>query len=334
MASTYFELTDGAVLVGITITEVDGALRFDLNVLDDTGTIGDLNGLFFDVSDGAILDGLSFEGTDLTGTVVKEDSVTKVDSYNNVNGEVVKEYDKFDVGVQFGTQGMAQDDIQSTSFTLSSDSGDLTIDSFLSQDFAVRLTSVGEIDGSRDGSVKIGGTAPDEPLPEDPDPVNVAVNDTLTVDEDEGFEFFGGTDTLDDGSDSLLDNDLTDADPYAGVVTAVNDTPLDGSVTVAGSNGGLLKVNADGSFDFSAEDDFEFLATGETATTQFTYEIEGGSTALVDVIVNGYSAPTGGPDDEAYPDDTPPPPGDDDYVDVIDPLPPLDGGIYIEDGLI
>lgn len=334
MASTYFELTNGAVLVGITIAEVDGALRFDLNVLDDTGTIGDLNGLFFDVSDGAILDGLTFEGTDLTGTVVKEDAVTKVDSYNNLNGEVVKEYGKFDVGVQFGTQGIGSDDIRSTSFTLSGDS-DLTLDDLLSQDFAVRLTSVGEIDGSRDGSVKLGGTAPDEPLPEDPVTVNIAVNDTLTVDEDEGFEFFGGTDTLDDGSDSLLDNDLTDADPYAGVVTTVNDTPLDGSVTAAGSNGGLLKVNADGSFDFSAEDDFEFLVTGETATTQFTYEIEGGSTALVDVIVNGYSAPGGGPDDEAYPDDTPPPPpGDDDYVDVIDPLPPLDGGMFIDDALI
>lgn len=60
------------------------------------------------------------------------------------------------------------------------------------------------------------------------------------------------------------------------------------------------------------------------------------STALVDVIVNGYSAPGGDPDDEAYPgDDMPPPPGDDeDYVDVIDPLPPLDGGMYIDDAII
>lgn len=106
--------------MGVTIAEQsDGSLLFDLDVLDDTGVIGDLNGLFFDLADDSITDSLSVTGADLTGENIKANSVSKVDAYNNVNGEVVKEDGKFDIGVQFGTAGIGTDDIRSTSFSLS-----------------------------------------------------------------------------------------------------------------------------------------------------------------------------------------------------------------------
>jgi hypothetical protein len=294
-----FEITDGAVKVAVTVTEMaDGTLKFDINVLDDTGVIGDLNGLFFDLADDSIADTLVVSGDeDLTGSKIDANSVTKVDSFNNVNGEVVKEDGRFDVGVQFGTQGIATDDIQSTSFYLgTSDGSSLSIADIYNQDFAVRLTSVGEIDGSRDGSVKISGTSDGEITdPEPPTPTNEAVNDSMTVSNEETFNAGGFPDPLDNFQFSLLENDTSNGtDPYAGEVTAANGTEWEEGLIVSGSNGGLLLVNADGTVDFSANGEFDYLVGEETANTQFTYTIEGGSTATLDVSVFVFDDTGGG----------------------------------------
>ena len=56
MASSTFIIA-GDVNVSVTITEVDGSLQFDVNVLDDTGMIGDLNALFFDLADDSLTPG-------------------------------------------------------------------------------------------------------------------------------------------------------------------------------------------------------------------------------------------------------------------------------------
>lgn len=323
MAALYFELSDATITVGVNITENDdGTLTFQLDVLTDTGSIGDLNGLFFDVLDATLLNGLSVSGDDITGTAIKEDGVTKVDSYNNINGEVAKDYGKFDMGVQFGTSGMAQDDIQSTSFTLSHDTMDLSLDNFLAQDFAVRLTSVGEIDGSRDDSVKIGGTAPEEPTTDDEVPVHTATNDSLTVFDDEEFNAPGMPDVLDDSSLSVLNNDITDDGAYTGIVTGANGGDFTGSIIVEGSNGGLLQVYDNGFVDFSANGEFGGLVGGESELTQFTYTIEGGSTATVDVFVFGFDHPDDEEDDEVFVGD----PGDDE-VGGGDDI-PMDDEIY------
>ncbi len=168
MAEMTFQLT-GDVNVSVTVSELsDGTLQFDLVVLDDTGSIGDLNGLFFDIADDGMVDGLMVSGADVTDSAFNANRVTKVDGYNNVNGEVTGDYGKFDGGVQFGTSGIGVDDIRETSFILSHEGGTLTLDDLLGQDFAVRLTSVGEEDGSRDDSLKIGGEAPTDPDPVDP----------------------------------------------------------------------------------------------------------------------------------------------------------------------
>lgn len=300
-------ISDGSVNVRITLTEMaDGTLKFDLDVLDDSGVIGDLNGVFFDLADDSLADTLTVSGADLTGEKIDANSVTKVDSYNNVNGEVAKEDGKFDVGVQFGTQGISEDDIQSTSFILgTSDGSPLTIQDVYNQDFAVRLTSVGEVDGSREGSVKISGTSDGEitsPEPPPPPPsTNTANGDSMTVSTIEGFNRDGSPDLLDDFQFSMLDNDTTDrSNPYTGGITAVNGEDFLDGMIVAGSNGGLLKVYADGSVDFAANGEFRGLMAGQTADTQFSYSIEGGSTATlnVSVFVEGGEGDDGGPRDD------------------------------------
>lgn len=299
MASETFIIT-GDVNVEITITELlDGTLQFDLKVLDVTGSIGDLNAVFFDLNDDSLTNGMSVMGSDVTDVALKTDGVTKVDSYTNMNGEVVKDLGKFDGGVQFGTQGIGQDDIRETSFVLSHDTQALSLDDFSLQDFGIRLTSVGEEGGSRDGSLKLGGTAPE--FEEQPvDPVHVAVADTMTVSETEGFNptdadgFLFYTDQLDNGSQSLLWNDTTDGSAYTGDVAAVNADENNIEQIVAGSNGGTIVIYTDGSVDFSTNDslganEFAHLDDGQSAQTEFEYTIDGGSSATLTVTVNGIS---------------------------------------------
>ncbi len=296
MASLTFELTD-VVNVIVTVTELDdGTLQFTLKVDETTGTIGDLNALYFDLADDSLSGGLQVSGTDITGDKFSADSVTKIDSFTNINGEVVNEYGKFDGGVQFGTSGMATDDIQETTFILSHDSMDLTLDDILAQDFAVRLTSVGDVDGDRSDSLKIGGTAPDTPdEPEEPVITNTANSDTMVVLENEAFETDGTTDALTDGVFSILANDTstdgTDSFAYDGDVTGVNGDTNAVAQVVEGSNGGQLIVYADGSVDFSANGDFDSLNDFESANTSFEYQIDGGSSASIDVTVLGIGLP-------------------------------------------
>ena len=96
-------------------------------------------------------------GVDVTGAVSSECSVDSVRKDVNLNGEVTNTLGDFDVGIEFGTSGMLGDDIQSTSFILSDPDQALTLDMLNLADFGLRFTSVGEMDGSRTDSAKIGG---------------------------------------------------------------------------------------------------------------------------------------------------------------------------------
>lgn len=287
--STLTFILSGEVNVSISVTELDdGSLKFDLSVLDDTGSIGDLNALFFDLANDSIADGLTVTGDDVEKVNIKADGVTKVEGFTNINGEVVNEYGKFDSGVQFGTSGIGEDDIRETSFELSHKQLDLTIDDILGQDFAARLTSVGEEGGERDGSLKLGGEAPTEVDPDvDPDPVHVANDDHLTVFKTETFSSDGSTDALDGSVMSVLENDTTDGFEYTGEVEGTNGNPDDVGQIVTGTEGGLLIMYADGSVDFSANDQFDELEENESVQTEFTYEIEGGDMATLTVTVWG-----------------------------------------------
>ncbi len=279
----------GEVNVQVTVTALDnGDLQFDIEVLDTNGQIGDLNGLFFDFfGDDSFNSGLSISGDDVTKTVINEDSVNKVDSYNNLNGEVVKDLGRFDLGVQFGTSGISNDDIRSTSFVLSHDTMDLTLDMIASQDFGARLTSVGTLDGSRDGSLKLGTTAPEVGTE------IIANDDLIDVLEDNEFGDSNFFEFINDGNDlNILGNDSNDGGVYTGSVIAVNGSADNVGQIVAGSNGGYMIINADGSTDFTAFDaaginEFAYLAQFEFAETTFDYTIEGGDTATITVSVSG-----------------------------------------------
>ena len=319
MASDSF-IIYGDVNVEVTITEnLDGTLTFTTSVITEgenaTGLIGDINALFFDVADNINVSLLETDGgTDLATAeavlledVFKEESVTKVDSYTNMNGEVVKDSGKFDGGVQFGTQGIGNDDYQSVSFTLSTSDGTaLSLADFSLQDFGVRLTSVGVEGGSRDGSLKLGGTSPE--FPDNPEPpVEPECDDIyITTEADISAPVMPGAPPL--PGDQIVDPETQDAffsllynNDVGSIVTSVGGDSGNVGQVIAGSNGGTIIIYADGTFDFSAlnanfENDFAELNDGEAMTTSFVYEVDGLEQTLC-VEVNGITGDdgTGGP---------------------------------------
>lgn len=153
-------LVEGDVNVGVSMIELDdGSIQVTLDVLSDTGEIGDLRGLFFSLNDDSLTDGLTITGDDVTSTKLDANSVTKVGAGNNMKGEVVNEAGKFDAGIEFGTPGIGSDDIRTTTFIISHDSEALTLEDFAGQPVGIRLTSVGEEDGGRENSLKLLGYA-------------------------------------------------------------------------------------------------------------------------------------------------------------------------------
>ncbi len=176
-AQTLSFVIPGPPSVNVTISEMgDGTLLVDLSVDESEGLTADIRGLFFDVTDTAILDGMMANGQDVTGSEFEAESVDNLGQGVNMNGDGDGKVEDYDAGVRIGTSGIVKDDIQTTQFLLSHDSLALYLEDIEGMDFGVRLTSVGEIDGSRDGSLKLGTTAP-ELYPDEPeDPVDPPVD--------------------------------------------------------------------------------------------------------------------------------------------------------------
>ncbi|WP_417525568.1 beta strand repeat-containing protein, partial [Marinovum sp.] len=108
------------------------------------------------------------------------------------------------------------------------------------------------------------------------DPV-VAVNDTATTDEDTST---GG---------SVLTND-TDADLDTLSVSEVGGSSLAIGTPVTGSAGGSFVINADGTFTYDPNGQFEALDTGDSTTDSVTYQATDGpttDTATLTVTVTG-----------------------------------------------
>lgn len=135
-----------------------GNLVITLSV-DDGGNIGDLRGIFFQVSDESLLDGLSVSGDEVTSSAFSADNVINLGEGSNLNGGGSPCF--CDIGIEFGSPGIGKDDIQSVTFTLSHDSESLDISLFEDQDFGVRATSVGDAGGSRNHSSKLIGVVPE-----------------------------------------------------------------------------------------------------------------------------------------------------------------------------
>jgi len=135
-----------------------GNLVITLSV-DDDENIGDLRGLFLQVSDESLLDGLSVSGSEITSSVFSADNVTNLGGGSNLNGGGTP--CPCDIGLEIGSPGIGKNDYQSVTFTLSHTSEDLDVSLLDGEDFGVRATSVGDEGGSRDGSSKLIGVIPE-----------------------------------------------------------------------------------------------------------------------------------------------------------------------------
>lgn len=252
--------------VQVTAVEADGTLEFTVEVLATAGgAIADLRGLFFNVNDELTLGGLTPLGDDVsdhdTGDVIN------LGQGANMYGAA----EPYDFGVEFGKSGIGgnRGDIQTTSFVLSNDAGDLTLDDIAQVEFGARLTSIGVPGGLREGSSKQTTIAPAAPD---------AVDDSYDIFED-------GQDGLDDPSSvsegvlfEVLDND-TDADGDTLTITHVFGAQY-GTVTIVdGDDADLLPGDAilyTPTTDYSGLDSFTYCISDNNGGTDF---------ATVDVMI-------------------------------------------------
>ncbi|WP_227285131.1 Hint domain-containing protein [Boseongicola sp. H5] len=115
----------------------------------------------------------------------------------------------------------------------------------------------------------------------------VAVGNAYTVERGEGAGDVDGNVLTDDTGTGI------DSDAEGDVLSVVGVGAPTGNVgaPVAGDNGGLFTINADGSVDFSADGEFDGLGLNQTATTSVTYTVADGngatSTATVSFTVKG-----------------------------------------------
>lgn len=284
---TLFQQTgdDAVAPATVTITENGlGGLDFLIsNNLDDDSMIGDIRAIFFDVKDDALIGTLTAEGTYVT-EIQQTGSVSNLGNGATSSGVPDSPYE---IGVEIGTAGAAQDDLQQASFTLSSDARDLTLDDVSLENFTVRQTSVGVEGGSRDGSDKLWGTSPY--------PVN-AIDDVLSGLEDlqNGINLFAN-DIDEDAGDSDQDGS-----PDNLMITAVNgDTAFVGEQQIL-ADGIYFTLAADGSLNLDAEQ-ADYLSEGEILTFTTTYSVSdghgGSDTAVVTMTVTGVNdAPIAGND--------------------------------------
>ncbi|MGE3320566.1 MAG: DUF5801 repeats-in-toxin domain-containing protein, partial [Candidatus Berkiella sp.] len=83
---------------------------------------------------------------------------------------------------------------------------------------------------------------------------------------------------------SVLTND-TDVDGGPKNVTLVNGQSIASPINL--SSGAIVHMNSNGTYTYDPNDQFDALDVGEQAFDSFTYTINGGSTATVDITING-----------------------------------------------
>ncbi len=117
-----------------------------------------------------------------------------------------------------------------------------------------------------------------------------AVND-VPVAQDDAFTV--GEEGILTGRNIITNSGSADTDADGDMLTVVGVGAASGNVgtAVAGSNGGLFTIQADGGLGFATDGDFEALAAGQTAVTSIAYTVSDGhggmDTATVTVTVTG-----------------------------------------------
>ena len=241
----------------ITVIEnADGTLTFTVQVDETDGFTGDVRALYLNNTDDTEYSGLTISDIDVASDTTDLDMVQDIDRVRvveekdtNINGEVLQENDgRFDTGVEFGSSGMAVDDVQYVTFTLSADQP-LSIDSFDWSLIGLRVTSVGEVDGNRSDSLKLGTT-------------EVTSSTSNSLDDDGEVTTVG-----EEAGMTILDNVLANSvDPEEGDPTVVWFGNAQG--------GGTFSIASDGTASFDTNGEFEHLAEGEAATASVDYMVE------------------------------------------------------------
>ncbi|MFO8039855.1 MAG: PEP-CTERM sorting domain-containing protein [Sodalinema sp.] len=170
--------------VDYSLTQVGGGIQFDFRV-DTSVNMADLRGLFLNINDESLLSGLSataasnpFDDIDAANFYSIGSDDFRIDSGgttdfgfgggNGLNGGG-KKASQYTMGFDIGQQGIANYDIQGTSFLLEHDSQDLSLDLFTESMFGVRLMSVGD---NREGSSKLRGETSNEIIEPEPEPTS------------------------------------------------------------------------------------------------------------------------------------------------------------------
>ncbi|NEO70162.1 Ig-like domain-containing protein [Moorena sp. SIO3H5] len=270
MSTKSFEISNVAgasAKARITLTErPNGTIRLRVDVID--GTIGDLRGLFFNISDQSLVNGLSVSGNDVTNTKFQVNNVSNLGGGVNMNGTNTD----FDGGVTIGSSGIGKDDIQSTTFILSHNSVDLTLDLFENQDFGVRLTSVGQ---NRQRSSKLVGNLGeinDLPVEINDLPVAPNIGDQQNLDADSVISLDASFTDPDGDSLTYSASGLPDGLTIDSVTGQITGT-IDNSASQGGPNGdGMYTVTV------TADD-----GNGGSTDTSFSWDVDNpGPTASTD----------------------------------------------------
>ena len=124
---------------------IPGDLVITLAISGPGATIGDLRGFFLHVVDESLVSGLSVSGPDVTGSAFIANAVSNVTSGKYFNG--IKMPCPCDLGVEFGTPGIGQDDLQQVTFTLSHATAALDVSFLANQQFGLFVTNVGRYSG-------------------------------------------------------------------------------------------------------------------------------------------------------------------------------------------
>ncbi len=155
--------------VDLLVEDITGGVKVTANV-DQSVSIADIRGIWFDISDNSLVGSLSIAGSDVTEVRQIVDGVNNLGGGANLNGGGT--FAPYDIGVEIGTSGIGADDIQSTTFTVLGTGVNTSL--FASENFGVRLTSVGAVGSSRNGSSKLQGTLPTTPSPTPvPEPLTI-----------------------------------------------------------------------------------------------------------------------------------------------------------------
>ncbi|MDW3223931.1 MAG: Ig-like domain-containing protein [Paracoccaceae bacterium] len=326
--------TTGSVLSNDTDPNGD-----TLNVigLDDTGTIGnvtdngdgtfdyDTNGQFESLAVGqSTTDSFEYTINDGNGGT---DTATVTVTVNGVNDAPDAQDDGFSTDEDSATSGNVFDDNGNgadadidtgDSFTVSAVEGsgaDVGQEITLASGALVTLNANGTFDYDPNGqfeTLAVGQSTTDsfsytiDDGNGGTDTATVTINidgvNDAPVAQDDGFSTDEDTATSgnvlsDNGAGA--DSDIDDGDTVT--VSAVEGSDADVGQEITLASGALLTLNADGTFDYDPNGQFEALAVGQSTTDSFTYTIDDGNggmdTATVTINIDGVNDPVLAVDD-------------------------------------